>query len=652
MNLHQLVAQIQVRLKVKQKIQVQISDAVVSPFVCGLLRPAIILPRTLTQNLSANELSALLSHEIAHLRRHDLFWCVAWRWMKAVGWFHPLVWNIPAAHNLACEQEADRIASGQLENQDYYAQMLARLALRVLALPAVETKLTVNGSSQIARRLKHLGQKGMGIWNWKYSVAAFGLAGLLFVMTVGCKFTSTPADSNISTQVQFKKVLVVVQDENGKPIEGATILPDGFRVKGIHGADAYSWNKKLFGMPVAAVTGSDGKAMVQYPVIGIPEEKELTGALIFSVTHPEYATVRVQTYYVDQPEEPIQLTRGIQLEVSAYFGSNHQPVTDLVPNLNEEGMIHTNDWQKLDNGDLAFYKMSPGGHILQLMGRLPSGEIVYSEDLAFTAEKGIGYSYTLEMKPGIRLEGRLDDNVPRPVKNGRVLICVRPKEYPAWTNYADVDDILKNYPNVNFWKSYRPIAEDGTFVFESVPPGGLDVIVHGDGFISQNGGDFTQRIGSKLEKGPSIAMPQPFALVAPTTKIEIVTEPTATLEVTAKTKAGKPVEGATVYVNPNVLRMGGIFGDMRTSSEEPFRTMPALPDVPYFATTDKDGVAVIRNIPATDQGIDVYADHFQVPLQEPKGWRDRNLRTTYSPGMTNKFELILEPKGADFIGVH
>jgi beta-lactamase regulating signal transducer with metallopeptidase domain len=648
-DLHRLVAQIQVRLKVKQKIKVHISDAVVSPFVCGLWKPAIILPRALTRNLSSSELSALLSHEIAHLRRHDLFWCVAWRWMKALGWFHPLAWNIPAAHNLACEQEADRVASGQLENQDSYVQMLARLALRVLAVPAVETKLTVNGSSQIARRLKHLGQKGMGVWNWKYSMAAFGLAGLLFVITIGCKFTKTP-DSNLSTKVKFNQVLVAVQDEDGKPIEGATISPEGYRVKGIHGADAYGWNKELFGEPVAAVTGPDGKAFVQYPVMGIPEEKELTGALYFSVTHPEYATVRVQTYYVDQPEKPIQLTRGIHLEVSAYFGGNHQPVTDLVPNLNEEGMIHTNDWQKLDNGALAFHKMSPGGHILQLMGRLPSGEIVYSEDLAFTAEKGKDYDYAVEMKPGIRLEGRLDDTVPRPVKNGRVLISVRPKEFPAWTNYAEIDDTLKKYPNDYPWKSYRPIAQDGTFVFESIPPGGLDVIVHGDGFVSQNGGDFSQRNGSKLVKVPGFALPQPFSLVAPTTKIEIVTEPTATLEGTTKTKAGKPVEGATVYVNPNVVRMNGIFGDMRISSEEPFRKMALLPDVPYSATTDKDGFAMIRNIPASDRGIEVYADHFQVPLQEPKGWRDRYLRTTFSPGMTNEFELILEPKGADFIG--
>jgi beta-lactamase regulating signal transducer with metallopeptidase domain len=654
-DLHRLVAQIQVRLNVQRKVNLQISDAVVSPFVCGLLRPAIILPRKLTQNLSLNELSALLSHEIAHLRQHDLFWCVAWRWMKTVGWFHPLVWNIPAAHNLACEQEADRVASGQLEYQDSYAQMLARLALRVLALPAVETKLTVNGSSQIARRLKYLGQKGMGVWNWKYSVAAFGLAGLLFVMTAGCKFTNPPVPSNISTKVEFKKVLVVVQDEDGKPIEDATILPDGFRVKGIHGADAYGWNNKLFGAPEKAVTDHDGKAYVKYPVEGIPEEKELTGKLVFSVSHPEYATVRLQEYSVVEPEQPIRLIRGIHLEVTGYSGSDHQPVTVLVPNLSEE-MILLEDWQKKDDGVYAFTKLSPGGHTLQLMGRLPSGEIVYSEGFDFTAEKGKEYKFAVEMKPGIRLEGRIDDQVTRPIKNGRVLISVRPKEFPAFLIPEDYGKMFEKYGYFYFWKTYRPINEDGSFVFESIPPGEVDVIVHGDGFVSKSIGQVQNRITvdaqlntSKLVDGPAIGIPQPFPLTAPITKIEVVTEPTATLEVMAKTKNGNPVEGVTIYVNPNILRMQtGIFGQARVSNEEPFRTPVALPKIPYFAVTDKNGIAVISNVPAITRGMEVYADHFQVPLQE--GMRDRHVRTTFSSGTTNKFELTLEPKGADFIG--
>lgn len=195
-DIQRLAKQIQHRIKVRRDIDVRISDQVSSPFVCGLWRPTIILPKTLAQSLLPHELSALLSHEIAHLRQHDLFWCIGWQWMKAVSWFHPLVWKIPAAHNLACEQEADRIAARQLENEDFYPQMLARLALRVMASAAAENKLTLNGSSQIARRLNYLGQEGIGAWNWKFSAAGFGIVALIFLITSGCGFSILPASAS------------------------------------------------------------------------------------------------------------------------------------------------------------------------------------------------------------------------------------------------------------------------------------------------------------------------------------------------------------------------------------------------------------------------------------------------------------------------
>ena len=50
--------------------------------------------------------------------------------------------------------------------------------------------------------------------------------------------------------------------------------------------------------------------------------------------------------------------------------------------------------------------------------------------------------------------------------------------------------------------------------------------------------------------------------------------------------------------------------------------------------------------------MDVEHPQFQVPLQEPNGWRDRHIRAKFSPGTTNKMELTLEPKGKDFIGGH
>jgi hypothetical protein len=635
-----LAEQVRSALRLRREIRVRTTGTISSPFVCDLLRPTIMLPQTLVQSLTKAELRAVLNHEMAHIRQNDLAWCVAWQWLRAIYWFHPFVWRVPAVHNLACEQEADRVASAQMLERDSYGQLLARLALKVLALPAVETRLTVNGSSQIAKRLIWLGQSRIARWNWRYSVSAFSMSLLLFFAVVGCETTrNNPVGGAGSAKVEFKQVLVVVQGEDGKPVAGATISPEGFRVKGIHGADAYTWRKDLFGPPEKVITDSDGRAYIKYPVVGIPEEKEDTGKLFFSVTHPDYSTVRPQEYSVDSPEEPIRLIRGIHLKVSGYVGSDHQLVPELAPVLNEEG-IHTNDWQVTNGYAYAFNKMSPGEHLLQLMGRLASGQIVYSEAQEFIAEKGKDYDFDLEMKPGIRLEGRLDDNTPRPVANGRVLIDVRPKQFPAWTNWNQVDAIFKKFQNFPDWRSYRTIAPDGTFVFESVPPGGLDVIVHGDGFASTNDGFYARNFG----------VPQAFSLQTPVTQIQVATEPTATLVFTAKTKNGKPIEGASVGLNPNVIRIGGIFGDMRRSSEEPFNKPAPLADVPYSAKTDKYGVAIIRNVPACAGGLEVEHPHFQAPIQDPKGWRNRFVHVSFKAGETNQLTMVLEPKGTDYIG--
>jgi hypothetical protein len=49
-------------------IEVGLSNEIRSPFVWGILKPAIMLPRPMLQKLSQTEVAALLNHEIAHVR--------------------------------------------------------------------------------------------------------------------------------------------------------------------------------------------------------------------------------------------------------------------------------------------------------------------------------------------------------------------------------------------------------------------------------------------------------------------------------------------------------------------------------------------------------------------------------------------------------
>jgi hypothetical protein len=65
-------------------------------------------------------------------------------------------------------------------------------------------------------------------------------------------------------------------------------------------------------------------------------------------------------------------------------------------------------------------------------------------------------------------------------------------------------------------RTYRPIASDGTFIFESVPPSKVDVIVQGDGFASKNIAMVRNCINGQLSaNGPKIGIPQLFPLTVP-----------------------------------------------------------------------------------------------------------------------------------------
>ena len=72
------------------------------PFACGLFKPTIVFPAE-CDAWSLDRRRAVLLHELAHVRRHDLVGHTLGRLACAVYWFHPLVWT--AAKRLRSESE-------------------------------------------------------------------------------------------------------------------------------------------------------------------------------------------------------------------------------------------------------------------------------------------------------------------------------------------------------------------------------------------------------------------------------------------------------------------------------------------------------------------------------------------------------------------
>ena len=85
-----------VREAVCVRENIYIGDAIKSPFILGIVRPRIYL----SSALGETEMSYILAHESAHLKRKDHWWKVLGYLLLCVYWFHPLCW---IAYSLFCK---------------------------------------------------------------------------------------------------------------------------------------------------------------------------------------------------------------------------------------------------------------------------------------------------------------------------------------------------------------------------------------------------------------------------------------------------------------------------------------------------------------------------------------------------------------------
>ncbi|MEG1028968.1 MAG: M56 family metallopeptidase, partial [Brevundimonas sp.] len=109
------------------------SERVSSPLSWGVAPGVIVLdPASLAEPQTA---SAVLAHELAHLRRKDWVFLILSRLALALFWFNPLVWRLSAVLAEASEEAADAEAVRTVDRRDY-ARVLVRLAAHPGSHPA------------------------------------------------------------------------------------------------------------------------------------------------------------------------------------------------------------------------------------------------------------------------------------------------------------------------------------------------------------------------------------------------------------------------------------------------------------------------------------------------------------------------------------
>jgi protocatechuate 3,4-dioxygenase beta subunit len=98
------------RAGVRQRVGLLVTPLVSSPAVWGLVRARVLLPPGLAEELSPRQLQWVLLHELAHIRRGDLWVALFQRVLQAVYFFNPAVWVanrlIDQQREFACDDAA------------------------------------------------------------------------------------------------------------------------------------------------------------------------------------------------------------------------------------------------------------------------------------------------------------------------------------------------------------------------------------------------------------------------------------------------------------------------------------------------------------------------------------------------------------------
>jgi beta-lactamase regulating signal transducer with metallopeptidase domain/HEAT repeat protein len=100
------------------------------PFACGLFTPTIVLPAE-CDSWSLDRRRAVLLHELAHVRRHDLIGHTLGRLACAVYWFHPLVWTAAKQLRSESERACDDLALASGARAADYAEHLLDIVTSV-----------------------------------------------------------------------------------------------------------------------------------------------------------------------------------------------------------------------------------------------------------------------------------------------------------------------------------------------------------------------------------------------------------------------------------------------------------------------------------------------------------------------------------------
>lgn len=232
---------------VNEKVELKVCSNMISPTVCGIFRPAILLPAYLAEQVSEEKLRAILLHELAHIKRRDVLANLVQSALQVVYFYNPLVWLANEMVRRVREQAVDEMVLVALKGEAIsYSNTLIDVAEMVFWKPNLGLRLIgiVETKRALQRRIKHILSRPIP------EKSKVGIVGLMCITILGFvllpmakaqkKTHSKELSDHESDQVQASDINAKVTQLD---MDNAT-LDDVIHIFGE--PEKYLWGRKTF----------------------------------------------------------------------------------------------------------------------------------------------------------------------------------------------------------------------------------------------------------------------------------------------------------------------------------------------------------------------------------------------------------------------
>jgi beta-lactamase regulating signal transducer with metallopeptidase domain len=405
--------------------------AVSVPIVAGWLKPVILLPLGVMTSMPADQVEAILLHELAHICRQDYLVNLLQSVVETLFFYHPAVWSVNRRIRLERELACDDQTTQWCRSPRTYAEALAGFE----AFRAQAPLLAASGEGDLLRRIQRI---LFGPQPENRSVGIFAAAGLcgIGVYLVSMLLVPVLAEHVMTSQERVTEIQALqqppllespytpsenvyvsgtIKTEDGQPLPKDLIDRRASLKKA--GSLLSSWRNG---------TSSSGSIYI-YPKDQTFSGNTQSGRIGIAVWAEGYAPLRMVGLQPKDGQLKVNLVlkRGFPAQVKI-IGSNGEPLKDAVLNATSSHLGEPLDVSmppvQTDASGLATFGRVEADSEIHLMAAKPGWQMAYQ----VVSHWQDGRPLVWKLEPAVTTLGLVIDQATRkPIPDAEIILAAR-----------------------------------------------------------------------------------------------------------------------------------------------------------------------------------------------------------------------------------